>query len=393
VAPAGDPLTILYVVSRWGEPTQTFVRREAAAARDAGHTVLALSLKAPARSDVDIPTSHLQGWQVAVGCVATLVRHPRRCFGHVWHVVRRSRLRTVAPNLAAAAIGLAATRRLPPVDWVHAHFNWVAGTAADAFATARHQPFSIFPHAFDIFDARYVDRYAGEKLRRAALVLVESEQIAVEIDARFGCRSVVQRMGVPRTTVVDQVTPRGGRLLVSVGSLLPKKGHDDLVRAVALTPDVSLRILGEGPERAALESLASQLGAADRVDLRGAVPSGEVVRHLDEAVAFCLASKPTPAGDRDGVPNVLIEAMARGTPVISTTVAGIPDLLGDDRGIVVEPGDVAHLAEAISRVTTEPDRASAMAAAALDHVRGAYTTDVNWRLLEGRIRAARSKAR
>ena len=162
------------------------------------------------------------------------------------------------------------------------------------------------------------------------------------------------------------------------------------MRAVAEVPAVELRILGEGPERVLIEALAAHLGVADRVDLRGAVPPDEVLGHLDDAVAFCLASKPTADGDRDGVPNVLIEAMARGTPVISTTVAGIPDLLGGGRGVVVEPGDVTGLGAAIAMVTTDPDRARTMAAAALDHVRNAYTTDVNWLLLEGRIRAARA---
>jgi glycosyltransferase involved in cell wall biosynthesis len=389
-----DPptLTLLYVVSRWGEPTQTFVRREVAAALAAGHRVVAVSLKAPRPTDPEVQVVHLGPGAVAAGAVATSVRHPARAASAVWRAARQSRLRTLAPNLAASLVGLAAHRRVPPVDWVQAHFNWVAGTAADALSSVRAQPFGVFPHAFDIFDRRYVDRYTGDKLRRAALVLVESEEIRREVTARFRCEPLVQRMGIPSTDLVASPSTRPGALVVSVGSLSPKKGHDDLLRALARVPGATLRILGEGPERASLVELAGRLGVADRVELVGAVPAPDVRRHLDAATAFCLASKPTPDGDRDGLPNVLIEAMGRGTPVISTTVAGIPELLGADRGRLVAPGDVEALASAIAETIADPETARARAQAALAHVRKAYTTDVNWRVLEDRIRSARRSA-
>jgi glycosyltransferase involved in cell wall biosynthesis len=385
-------LVLLYVVSRWGEPTQTFVRREVAAARAVGHRVVALSLKPPAPTDLDVQVVHLRPLGVAAGAIATSLRHPGRAAAVLWRAARQSRWGTLGPNLAATMVGLAAHRSVPPVDWVQAHFNWVAGTAADAVAQIRGQPFGVFPHAFDIFDQRYVDRYTGDKLRRAALVLVESDEIGREVTARFGCQPLVQRMGIPTGDLVAGASTRPGALVVSVGSLLPKKGHDDLVRAVAAVPGASLRILGEGPERASLVALATQLGVTDRIELVGAVASSDVRTHLDAATAFCLASKPTPDGDRDGVPNVLIEAMGRGAPVISTTVAGIPELLGDGRGHLVPPGDVDALAAAIADTLADPDAARARAEAALAHVREAYTTDVNWRVLEGRIRAARGSA-
>ena len=205
MAGAGDALTILYVVSRWGEATQTFVRREAAAAVAAGSFVLVLSLKRPVPTDLEVPVWHLGPGSVLVGALAALLRDQRRGLRVAWRMIRQSRPRTIAPNLAATAVGLAAAQRLPRVDWVHAHFNWVAGTAADALSSVRAQSFSVFPHAFDIFDRRYVDAYTGDKLRRAALVLVESERIAAETDERFGCRSLVQRMGVPPSVVVDRV--------------------------------------------------------------------------------------------------------------------------------------------------------------------------------------------
>lgn len=385
-SPAPDKLTIAYVTSRWGEPTQTFVRREAAAALAAGHAVVAVSLKPPQAADPEVPVVHLHPRLAVMLGLKQLIRHPWRCTRAIIRATTGSRPGTLAANLGATLLGIAASARLMPVDWIHAHFNWVAGTAADALATVRGQRYSVFPHAFDIFDHRFIDRYTGDKLRRAALVLVESERIAEDTNELFRCSAIVQRMGVPPVLVVDDATERAGSLVLSVGSLLPKKGHDDLIKAIGSLPHATLRILGDGPQRGELQQLANDLGVADRVELCGAVPAGAVVAHLDEAALFCLASKPTGDGDRDGVPNVLIEAMARGLPVVSTKVSGIPDLLADGRGTVVDPGDVPELVTALTRFLADRAAAVAQAKCALQHVRERYTTEVNWQELEGRIR-------
>lgn len=387
----GAPLSILYVVSEWRAPTQTFVRREVEAAVAAGNAVTVLSLKAPAGASAsDPPVVHLgrAAWGLAV---LTVLRHPLRSTRALLRAAATSRPSTAPFNLAAVLIGLGAARRVPPVDWIHAHFAWVAASAADGTAAVRGQPFSVFPHAFDIFDRRFVDRYTRSKLRRAAFVVVESPAIRAEVDERFGCQSEVARMGVPRDLLRPVATPRvvTPGLVVSVGSLLPKKGHDVLLHAVAELPAVQLVVAGEGEERPRLEGLADDLGVSDRVQWPGSLPEAEVMALLDRAAVFCLASRPTPDGDRDGVPNVLIEAMARGVPCVSTAVSGIPDLLGADRGLVVAPGDAAALAQALARVLDEPGPTAERATRAQEHVAAEYVTDENWARLQRRIDVAR----
>lgn len=388
-AQPGSSLRILYVVSQWGAPTQTFVRREADAARSAGHEVVVLSLKAPpAASTRDIPVTHLRA-SLPLLALWTVVRHPIRTARVITRSVLASRPSTVIANLASVAVGLGAAARLPTIDWIHAHFAWAAAGAADAIAEVRRQCYSVFPHAFDIFDDRFVDHYTTMKLRRAAFVVVESPSIQDEVNQRFDCAATVARMGVPPALVLSRAVdrrPERGRV-VSVGSLLPKKGHDVLLRALAMLPeDVHLMIIGEGPERVGLEQFARDLGVEGRVRLVGALAETDVILNLDEAQVFCLASRPTPHGDRDGVPNVLIEAMARGVPCVSTTVSGIPDLLGAGRGLLARPDDPAGLADALRQVLDHPDEASTMAAAALAHIDAEYRTDRNWLLLEERIR-------
>ena len=385
-------MMIAYVTSRWGEPTQTFVRREAAAARRAGHEVVAFSIKRPGPDTHGVAVVHLTG--------RTLIRHLARALGSspgaqfrgLAHAVYTGSARNALPTTAAWCIGTAWSSAAPEVEWIHAHFAWVSATAADAFATARHKRFSIFAHAHDIYEHRLVDGYTRSKLRRAAVVLVESEGIRAHVQRTFGREAFVQRVGVPEGLLVDGVTPRTGRLVLSIGSLVPKKGHDDLLRGVAGIEGTSVRILGEGPARSDLETLIHDLSLSGRVTLDGWADGDTVVAALDAATVLCLPSKETPSGDRDGVPNVLIEAMARGVPVVSTRLSGIPDLLGDDRGILVDPGDVRGLERALRHVLEHPDDAARRAERALEHVRRFYLAEQNWDELEARITAAAAPA-
>lgn len=388
---SAGPLRILYVVSQWGAPTQTFVRREADAARAAGNTVVILSLKRPQQQDdAGVQVIHLRA-VAPILAAWTVALHPFRSGRVVLRALRRSRRSTAVANLSAVVLGLAAAARVPPVHWIHAHFAWVAASAADAVAEVRGQRYSVFPHAFDIFDDRFVDDYTTVKLQRAAFVVVESPSIRDEVNERFRCDASVARMGVPPNLLAPLPVERGraGDRIVSVGSLLPKKGHDVLLNALALLPPgVALTVIGEGPERAPLTQLARDLGVVDRVRFAGSLPERAVVAELDAADVFCLASRPTGHGDRDGVPNVLIESMARGTPCVSTIVSGIPDLLGEGRGLLVPPDDPTALADALRAVLEDPDRAASLGDAAHRHVKEEYLTDRNWTLLEDRIRAA-----
>lgn len=386
-------LKLLYVVSLWRQPTETFVRREIAAAREAGHEVLVLSLKPPLLSSPeDPPVVFLDRKAVARHLARTVARHPARAMLALARTLQGVRPPTLPAQVWATLCGLAAADAVPNVDWVHAHFAWLPATAADAFATVRRQPFGVMPHAFDIYEDRVIDRLLGQKLRRAAVVVVESERIRVDVDARFGCRSHMLRMGVPRDFVRDGPPPPGEPgLVVTVGTLKGKKGHDVLLRALArLNRPWRGVVIGEGPERASLEALTRELGTTDRVAFLGALPEQEVQAWLDKAAVVALASRVDSSGDRDGVPNVLIEAMARARPVVSTAVSGIPDLLGPERGIVVPPEDHEALAAALNRLLADGTLRDRLARAARDHVAEAYVAERNWTQLEGHIRAALS---
>ena len=121
------------------------------------------------------------------------------------------------------------------------------------------------------------------------------------------------------------------RTLLSVGYLIPRKGHDLIIRALPILPDTDLLIAGEGPDKALLTALAAELGVADRVRLIGAVPQAELRRYYGAVDALVLASS------REGWANVLLEAMACGTPVVASNVWGTPEVVAAPEAGVLMP--------------------------------------------------------
>jgi glycosyltransferase involved in cell wall biosynthesis len=150
--------------------------------------------------------------------------------------------------------------------------------------------------------------------------------------------------------------------------LVPKKGFTDLVGALDLLAragaDVRCEVYGGGPQRSELEAMAGRLVLDGRLTFHGARPAEEIVDAYARASLFVLAPVVLGDGDRDGIPNVLVEAMAAGLPVVSTRISGIPELIDDGiDGILVEPGDVDAIAAAMDRLLNDHALAARLAAA------------------------------
>lgn len=148
-------------------------------------------------------------------------------------------------------------------------------------------------------------------------------------------------------------------LIVSAGRLVEKKGFPDLLRACALLKHSgqSFRcvIYGEGPLRSELAGLADELGIAKNLEMPGERTQHELARIFQEADLFALTPFVAGDGDRDGVPNVLAEAMACGLPVVCTAVAGIPELVRHtENGWLCAPHDIEGLAGALGRLLNDP---------------------------------------
>lgn len=164
---------------------------------------------------------------------------------------------------------------------------------------------------------------------------------------------------------------------MSVGRLVEKKGHDTLIRAIAVMRDagidVQVRIAGEGPEWSTLQRLAHGLGVSDRVSFLGPLTPAEVESEYLTADVFALACRKLPDGDRDGIPNVLLEAMAHGLPVASTTLAGVREAVIDgDSGLLSAPDDPAGLAASLERLAASADLRAVMGAAGRERIAKAF---------------------
>ncbi|MBN9447511.1 MAG: glycosyltransferase, partial [Bosea sp.] len=156
--------------------------------------------------------------------------------------------------------------------------------------------------------------------------------------------------------------------LLSIDRAVEKKGFDDLLNALAALPaGLAWRFthIGGGERLGMLKAQAEALGLAGRIEWRGALAQDGVVAALREADLFVLPSKQAGDGDRDGLPNVVMEAASQGLAIVATDFAGIPEFVRhDSEGLLVAPGDVAALSAALGALAGDPSRREALGAAA-----------------------------
>jgi glycosyltransferase involved in cell wall biosynthesis len=182
---------------------------------------------------------------------------------------------------------------------------------------------------------------------------------------------------------------RPARHVIAVGRLAEHKGFDDLLSAIHLLSsrgwDLTVELVGDGPERHALEALAARLHLSARVQFRGWLP----FQGARDAMARATVLVHPSDGLGDGLPNVIREAMALGTPVIASDVAGIPDALGDGCGVLVPPENPAALADGIATLLADDGARARIAASARRRVEERYDVWRNGASLAELLRQSR----
>ncbi|CTQ56275.1 GDP-mannose-dependent alpha-(1-6)-phosphatidylinositol monomannoside mannosyltransferase [Roseibium album] len=181
----------------------------------------------------------------------------------------------------------------------------------------------------------------------------------------------------------SSASPRDGSgepvRLVSVGRAVEKKGYDDLLAALADIPkDLNWHFthIGGGELSDVLKKEAARLGLSDRITWCGAQPREKVISTCQQADLFVLPSKLAKTGDRDGLPNVLMEAQSMGLCCLSTKVSAIPELIQDaETGVLVDPGAPDQLSEALVGLIRDPKRRFELGMAASKHVRSAFSSN------------------
>lgn len=376
------PRRLLYIVSLFPCWSETFIVREIATLIAAGVDVRILSLKAPYEKLVQpdaeklLPrVRHPLGKaRAAIERARAFSAHPVALSAIMAQITARLADRPVelAKSLEALARGvehLTWIRDFDP-DLIHAHWATYPSTVAWALARVLDKPFGFTCHAHDIF---VNDHLLKEKIESAAVPVTISrfnvEYLADKATPRARERLKVVHCGVDLSTVPFRPGGREGGPIVAVGRLDSIKGFDVLVDALgelaARGRRVRCRIIGEGPKEPELRAALQRYGIADSVELCGAMPQAKVREALYGAALFALPSVVTETGDRDGIPVALMEAMAAGTPVVSTRVSGIPELVADgEEGLLVPERDPKALADAIVQILDDGERAARMAVAA-----------------------------
>jgi colanic acid/amylovoran biosynthesis glycosyltransferase len=251
-------------------------------------------------------------------------------------------------------------REMQP-DVVHAHWMIPAGMVAMSLKRRLGIPYVLTVHGADAYalQGRVFRAMKARVSREAHTVSAVSRDIASVIglpEAEAAALTVPMGVDVEAIRgVVGERSPVHGRFLF-VGRLAEKKGVDVLVEAMDGVAGGSLVVVGDGPERPALESLATRVGVASRVTFTGRLPKARVMDQLRQAHALVIPSRVARSGDQEGTPVVLAEAMAAGVPVIASRLGGMAELVQPGlTGLVVEPGSVRSLREALVEALTRPD--------------------------------------
>ncbi|MCL6607006.1 MAG: glycosyltransferase family 4 protein [Geminicoccaceae bacterium] len=408
-APPVEP-AVAVLVKGWPRLSESFIARELVALEARGLALLLVSLRHPTdrarhpdherlRAAVlylpeylyQEPLRVLRGLRRAIG---------RPGLGAALRAWFRDLLRDPTPNRGrrlGQALVLAA--ELPPsVRRLHAHFLHTPASVARYTALLTGLPFSVSAHAKDIWTTPA--REKREKLRAADFTvtctranLEHLRALAPEADTTLLYHGVDARLFAPPATrpARDGRDPADPVRLLAVARAMPKKGLDTLLEALARLPaGLAWRFdhVGSGPLLDTLRERADQLGLARRITWHGAQPQPRVIELMQAADLFALPARIAADGDRDGLPNVLLEAMATGLPVLSTPVSAIPEAVEDGRtGLLVPPDDPAALAAAIERLARDPLLRQHLGGAGRETVLARFTDEAGLDRLAARLGA------
>jgi glycosyltransferase involved in cell wall biosynthesis len=378
-APAGG--RVAFVVKGYPRLSETFIAQEILALEQRGLDILIVSLRHPTdptthpvHRQIEAPVLYLpeylkdeprrvwQGW-----------RRARRLPGYrmAWRTWLKDLIRDPTPNrIRRFGQALALAAELPAdIGQMHAHFLHTPASVARYAAAMRGIDWSVSAHAKDVWTIPAWEKRGKLASARWAVTCTETGRRHLAELAPMPDKVMLSYHGLDldrfaapprpaRADTADGSDPACPVTLLSVGRAVAKKGFDDLLTALALLPaGLSWRLVhvGGGALAGHLKREAARLGFEQRIEWRGAQPQPEVLKAYRQADLFVLAAKVARDGDRDGLPNVLLEAQSQGLACVATALPGIAELIEDGRtGILVTPADPKALAVALERVIRSP---------------------------------------
>ncbi len=404
-------MKVAYLFSRYPVPSQTFCDTEIRALEAAGFGVEIYSCSPPTtsfrhgvedwpRAQVSYapPLNGLAWWEASARRdgrwpAATIARHETE-YGLRYEPAKRAR----------HALYFADRLRWQGVEHLHVHFANRATHAALFIHKLTGIPFSFTAHAQDFLVDLGSDALLGEMCEKAAFVVAVSEwsrRALIEKcpSAEAKIHRVYNGLPLDRWPAPPSIPSRDPLLQIfSVGRLIEFKGFADLIAACGILRERGIPfrcdIAGDGPLREALESQAKDFTEPTaRIRMFGLLPQDRIREHLKDCQVFALACKVDEKGACDVLPTVILEAMAAGKPVVSTRIAGVPEMVEDGKtGFLVPAGDPGALADALARLANDPETRAHFGVAGRAKLAAEFSADESARQLGNLMAAAKARS-
>jgi len=378
------PLRVGYIVKMFPRLSETFILNEILELERQGVDVVIFSLKKPNEGQFHPQLAHLRArvwylddfdlkkWPVWIAPEwPFLEAHQSGLF------------KLLAEGLAAGdalridqvwqAAWVAARAHSFGIVHLHAHFASLPSTLAYFAHRISGIPFTYTAHAKDIYVYTANEHHLEDKLRHAACTITVTQFNRRYLEATYpgasDGRLRVLHNGIDLDLFKrDPNVRRESALIVSVGRLVPKKGFDVLLAALARLKQSGVpftcRIVGDGGEAQTLTELRDRLGLSSEVEFSGACNRDEVVKLMQRATLLCLPCVVAEDGNVDALPTVLLEALGCGLPVVSTSVSGIPEIIEHEQtGLLSPPNDPTALADQMQKLMRSEELRSRFATA------------------------------
>lgn len=370
-----NSLKLLYIIGTYPSLTTTFIDREISMLRKWGVDLHILSIRQPKRDLPGMSTENLERLSYLLpvsilkfifGNIHMIATRPIIFIKTLAYLFSRSHPSPTSrfKTLLHFGEGIYAANLLLPSSWDHIHAHFVDRAAIVALVVSRllKVPYSVTAHASDI----YVNPILlTEKITNAKFVITCTEYNARHL-SRIGNGALSDKIHCifhgldaskyQRILGNQNNSPR----ILAVGQLKEKKGFTYLIKACRLLLDSGFkfkcRIIGDGPLEHELRNEIHKLSLENNVELLGKLAHDKVIKEYQETTIFVLPSVLAADGDRDGIPNVILEAMAMELPVVSTLHSGIPEAVHNGvNGYLVSPTDAVELASALAKLLDQPD--------------------------------------
>jgi glycosyltransferase involved in cell wall biosynthesis len=395
IAPPGGRPAVAFVLKGYPRLSETFIAQEIRALERRGLDIRIVSLREP--TDLEVHPVHREIVAPILYLPEYLYQEPVRVLRAWWRArrlpgygpSRRAFLRDLARDRTVNRIRrfgqalVLAAELAEDVGWLHAHFLHTPASIARYGGLLTGLPWSASAHAKDIWttpdwelsekidETQWVVTCTGVGRARLAALSAQPDKV----DLVYHGLDFSRFEAVPPRAVRKE----GAAVILSVGRTVSKKGYFVLLDALAaIGTERPWRFIhiGGGPLDDRLRKRAEELGLSARIDWRGPRAQNEVIAAYRQADIFSLAARVTKNGDRDGLPNVLLEAQSQGLAVVTTDVSAIGELVENGRtGLIVPPDDPAALAHALSRLIDDPDLAARLGAAGAARVRRDFAMD------------------